>query len=124
MSNGIGSVTQMDPTTKLEWWLFQKVGFGPPTPGGRGSKGTPIYKRLPYNLVSYDGDPTQYIEPANMSSFVKVFDGPNGTTFGDPINPLTDGSGRVVGCLFYDKRPFEVFSYNDVDVANNLGQLP
>jgi hypothetical protein len=124
MSNGIGQVTQMDPTTKVEIWLFQKIGYGPKLPGTRGNHGVPIYKRLPYNLVSYDGDPAQYIEPVCVSEFVKVFDGPNGATAGDPIQPINDGYGRCGGVQFYDKRPFEVFSYNDVDVANNLGQLP
>jgi hypothetical protein len=95
-----------DPTTKLETWLFQKMGTS--------ADGRPIYKRLPYNLVEYDGDRIQYIEPVSG-----VLDGS-----GDPINPLTDGVGKVVGINYYDARPFEVVGFNDVDASNNLGQLP
>ena len=32
-------------------------------------------------------------------------------------------TGSIVGIMYVDSRPFEAFAYNDVDVANNLGQL-
>lgn len=118
MATGITASLQMDPTTKVEIWLFQKIGV---VGGGRagGNNRTPQYRRLPYNLVSYDGDPTQYIEPATHGDFNKVLDGS-----GDPIDPRTAGACVVAGFQYYDGRPFEVFALNDLDVAGNLGQLP
>lgn len=110
---GINASVAMDPTTKLEVWLFQKIGQTVPTHGGR-----PIMRRLPYNLVSFDGDPAQYIEPVNASQFNKVLD-----SSGDPIDPRADGAGRVVGLQMFEARPFEMFSLNEVD-ASSIGQLP
>lgn len=108
----INASLQADPTTKLETWLFQQVATT--------QHGKPIYRRLAYNLVSFDGDPTQYVEPApSGGSFVRSLDGT-----GDPIVPGTEGTGRVVGFQFCQARPFECFAINDVDAANNLGQLP
>ena len=114
---GITFPLACDPATKLETWLFQKIGTMPAGPGGSGQ---PIYRRLPYNLVSFDGDPTQYIEPDSASGdFWRILDGT-----AVPIDPRAEGCGMVSGFRFFDARPFEVFAYNDVDVANNLGQLP
>jgi len=112
MASEIRANLQMDPTTKLEVWLFQRIAS---TQHGR-----PIYRRLPYNLVSFDGDQAQYIEPIPAAgSHQRVLDGTC-----DPINPFTEGTGRVVGFQFFEARPFEMFSINEVDAANNLGQLP
>jgi hypothetical protein len=117
MSTGISFPLVCDPTTKLEYWLFQRIGTAPAGPGG--SSGQPTYRRLPYNLVSFDGDPTQYIEPdAASGDFFRTLEGT-----GQPIDPRTDGVGMVAGFLFFDKRPFEVFSYNDFDAATT-GMLP
>jgi hypothetical protein len=102
---------QMDPTTKLETWLFQQIATSP--------LGRPIYRRLPYNLVAFDGDPTQYIEPLPAGgSHQRVLDGTC-----DPISPFTEGTGRMVAIQYFSSRPFEMFSLNEVDVANNIGQL-
>lgn len=118
MATGIAStISQMDPATKQEIWLFQQFGTTPLGPAGSGK---PIYRRLPYNLVRYDGDPVEYIEPdCCAGDFWNILDGS-----GDPVDPRVKGLGAVVEFRFYNARPFEVFSYNDVDVANNLGQLP
>lgn len=118
MATGISASLQCDPTTKVEIWLFQKIGSFPPGRAGANNV-KPLYRRLPYNLVSYDGDPTQYIEPATHGDFNKVLDGS-----GDPLDPRTAGACLVGGFQFYDARPFEVFALNDLDVAGNLGQLP
>jgi hypothetical protein len=110
---------------KVEKWLFQKIDhttrMGIIGGAMHNKKGNAVYRRLPYNLVAYDGDMTVwYVEPAYPSDFNKVLDGS-----GDPIGPYqTDGAGRVVGFEFYDARPFEVFAYNDFDCVNNGGQLP
>lgn len=118
MATGISFPLQCDPTTKLETWIFQKIGTaGGGQAGAGGSK--PVYRRLPYNLVSFDGDPTQYLEPAALSDFARVLDGT-----GIPIDPRVDGATNIVGILYCDARPFEVFCMNEVDVAGNLGQLP
>src|SRR4051794_25493154 len=108
MSTGIAATLSCDPTLKVEIWLFQQVGVSPPGPAGGG--GTPVYRRLPYNLVRFDGDPTEYIEPCYPSDFNKVLDGS-----GDPIGySAGDGSGQVVEMRYFAARPFEVFSFNDV----------
>lgn len=118
MSTGMTSaISQMDPTTKQEIWLFQEIGRSPAGPANNGQK---VYRRLQYNLVRYDGDPTEYIEPHNAGSdFWNVLDGS-----GDPIDPRVKGVGAVVEMRYFGARPFEVFAYNDLDVAGNLGQLP
>lgn len=106
-----------DPTTKIETWIFQRIGTAPL---GQGGSGQPVYRRLPYNLVSFDGDPTQYVEPDSASGdFWRTIDG---TCI--PIDPRAEGCGMVASVLYVDARPFEMFAYNDVDVVNNLGQLP
>jgi len=117
MATGISFPLQCDPATKLETWIFQKIGnAGGGQAGAGGSR--PVYRRLPYNLVSFDGDATQYIEPAALSDFARVLDGS-----GQPIDPRADGTTNIVGILYVEGRPFEVFAMNDVDVAGNLGQL-
>jgi hypothetical protein len=118
MATGIAFPLQCDPTTKVEIWLFQRIGVYPPGPAG--TNGKPVWRALPYNLVRFDGDPTEYIEPANCDGeFARCLDGT-----GRPIDPRADGCGNIIEFRFYDARPFEVFALNDLDVANNLGQLP
>jgi len=104
-----------DPAQKVEIWLFQEVGRT------RGHRGKPTYRRLPYNLVRFEGNPTEYVEPACQSDFVKLIDGS-----GDPIGFATqgDGFGRVVEMRTFKARPFEfAFAYNDVD-CSGIGTLP
>lgn len=111
MATGITASLQCDPLTKRETWLFQQVGM---------AGNVPLYRRLKYNLVSFDGDPTQYVEPdAATGDFIRVLDGT-----GSPLDPRVDGIGLVAGFQFCSARPFEMFSLDDVDVTNNLGQLP
>lgn len=127
MSAGLSpNTTQMDPATKIEIWLFQKIGrvLAPGSQGADKHGYLPIYRRLPYNLVRYDGDTVEYIEPVSSGLNLRLFDIDANRVMGDPVNPLTDGAGRMCGARYYDARPFEMFAYNDVDVANNLGQLP
>ena len=111
-------MAQFDPTLRRETWLFQEIGQQP-----RGQK---VFRCLPYVLVSYDNDPVQYIEPAPADEMVNVTanDGTTTGNFGKPLNPSVDGMGRIGGFQYVTRRPFEVFAYNDVDAANNLGQLP
>lgn len=115
---GMTANLQCDPTTKQEIWLFQQIGNTPAgTPGGSGK---PMYRRLPYNLVRYDGDPTEFIEPDSAcGDFWNILDGS-----GDPIDSRVKGAGLMVEVRYFTSRPFEVFAFNDVDVATNLGQLP
>jgi hypothetical protein len=118
MATGIAFPLQCDPTTKVEIWLFQEVGRYPPGPAGANSR--PIYRALPYNLVRFDGDPTEYVEPCNADGeFTRCLDGT-----GRPIDQRSEGCGNVIEFRFFGARPFEVFAYNDCDVATNLGQLP
>jgi len=109
---GLTTALQLDPLTKREIWLFQKIGQA-------FESGRPVYRRLQYNLVRYDGDPTEYVEPDTASGdFYRVIDGT-----GSPIDPRVDGAGNVVEFRFFDARPFEMFAINDVDVSG-IGQLP
>jgi hypothetical protein len=99
-----------DPSTRRETRLYQEL--------FRDAGNVPVYRELPYVLVSYDGDPKQYLEPLPPADQVKLLDGS-----GDPIVARADGMGAIVGFQFFTKRPFEVFAYNDVD-ASGIGQLP
>lgn len=111
-------MAQYDPSLRRETWLFKEI--------GRQGKKNPIYKRLGYILVSYDGDPVHYLEPCPVDQTVAVIAN-DGTTTGNGcrvIDPVADGLGRMSAQQFFTGRPFEVFAYNDVDAAGNLGQLP
>ncbi len=115
MAGGFG-----DPALRVETWLFVEIGQQP--------KHQPVYRCLPYVLVSYDGDPTQYVECSPVDETMSVI-GPQDCTASGAlghklVNPAVDGLGRVGFFRFVTKRPFETFAYNDVDAANNLGQLP
>jgi hypothetical protein len=84
-----------DPDTRRETWLFQEM--------YRDSGNRPVYRRLSYNLVEYDGDPDKYIEPVSMQSEDEMpFDA---RTSGDP--------GAMVRFEIYTSRPFELHSFND-----------
>ena len=117
--SGVRDPLQCDPTTKLELWLFQVIGsYQPGQAHPFSNKGQPIYKRLPYNLVSYDGFQTQYIEPCTPCEFMNLVD-----MTGAPINAITDGAGRCVGWRVVKGQLCETFALNDVDAADNIGQL-
>jgi hypothetical protein len=88
---------------RLETWLFQRISTS--------AAGTPVYKRLKYNFVRYDGNPERVIEPVNQDAFVNLV----GIT-GTPFVPRND-FGQVEGFEFFDGRPFEVFAIDDFDAA-------
>lgn len=104
-------MAQYDPAMRKETLLFQEV--------GRQGRNTPVYKQLPYVLVSYDGDPVQVLEPLPVDTRVRSNDAAN-TAACRVIDPVADGLGRVEAVRFFTSRPYEVFGYNDVDAANNL----
>lgn len=113
--------TQCDPTTRLETWLFQEIGRAGNAKGGR-----KVFQQLPYVLVSYDGDPQQFVEPLPVDDFVTCAGAQDASATGrmfGRIVPAVDGLGRMSDILYVTKRPFETFAYNDVDAANNIGQL-
>jgi hypothetical protein len=111
-------MANFDPAQRRETWIFVEIGQQP--------KGKKIYRCLNYVLVSYDSDPVQYLEPSPVDESVAVVvpDGSVSGKHGQVINPNTDGLGRIGDFLFVTRRPFEVFAYNDVDAASNIGQLP
>lgn len=89
-----------DPSTRRETWLFQLMFIDP---GGK-----KVWRRLAYNLVSYDGNPERYIEPVSAAFDDQIEFDPNKA--GDP--------GAVVGFEFFESRPFEFMSVNDnVDIT-------
>jgi hypothetical protein len=88
-----------DPSTRRETWLFQKMGIDQVT-------GKPMYRRLGYNYVSYDGSPDKYLEP--VVSELENYPGMNPNVSGEP--------GIVVGFEFFDSRPFEGIGLNDVTI--------
>lgn len=110
-------MAQFDPAQRRETWLFKEIRQQP--------KGKKVYQCLGYVLVSYDNDPQQYVEitPVDETLAVVVPDGTLTGNHGKAIVPNVDGLGSVSDFLFVTRRPFEVFAYNDVDAANNIGQL-
>ena len=62
-----------------------------------------IYKRLGYNLVSYDSDPLQWVEPVNESFSTDMLDTASQGTVVDAMTHY----GRVNRFEYYDGRPFE-----------------
>lgn len=111
------SMAQYDPAMRREIWLFQEI--------ARHNKRGRILKRLGYVLVSYDDDPQQFVEPVPADPFIAL-NAPDGTNTGSGcrvIDPRVDGLGRIADFRFFNARPFEVVAFNDVDAANNIGQL-
>lgn len=98
-----------DPATRRETRIYQEMFT---------ERGRKVYKELAYAYVEYDGDPARYLEPLPPSDFINVLDGS-----GDPIDPRVDGCGAIVGIEYVTARPFDWFSYNDVD-ENNIGTFP
>jgi hypothetical protein len=111
-------MAQFDPTQRRETWLFQEMCRDVNT-------GEPVYRALQYVLVTYDGDPQQYLEPIPVDEVLKsnVADMTLSGNGYKPVDPRSEGLGRCTGFKFFTSRPFEPFALNDVDAANNLGQL-
>lgn len=70
--------------------------------------GQPVWRRMQFNLVQYDGDSDRYIEPRPASDF---FDGIS-------VEPrvhraVADGIGVIAGMEFYQARPFRPQAFND-----------
>jgi hypothetical protein len=110
-------MANFDPALKREIWCFQRLG----RQGGHA-----VYRRLGYNMVSYDDDPTFYIEPVNETNSVDLF-GVNSTDNCKQIDAVTD-FGRVMRFEYFDGRPFEGIAINaDVNIdsmANSFGANP
>jgi len=95
-------MANFDPLQRFETWVFQKVGER------RTAKGmVPVYKRLGWNRVEYDGDPNQKIEPVslprpeNMPSQADVF------------------GGQIVGFELVEGRALDAFAMGEVvDLKN------
>lgn len=112
-------MAQFDPLMRRETWVFQEIGRD-----GRG----PIWMLADYLYVSYDDNPTRFLEPWANGEMM-VTDGPNAFKLIDPANRSTDsagvltGYGRVVGFEFVTSRPYEVHAFNDMD-CTGVGTLP
>ena len=92
-----------DKTQRRETHIFQEL-FQ--------EKGKPLFRRMQFNLVEYDGDPNQYIEPRPASDILDAV-----AVEPRVLKPVTDGVGVIADFQFYQKRPFDVHSFNDtVDV--------
>lgn len=95
-----------NPLSRRETRLFSQIGQG----AGR----TKVYRPLKYALVSYDGDPTSYIEPLSVGGDA-VLSVMNGQF--RPNVPSTSGYAQISGAQFLQGRPFPAFAYDDVDLA-------
>jgi hypothetical protein len=73
----------------------------------------PIYRRAGYNLVTYDGDPQQVIEPRNVCSLADAT-----TDGGNASSPTT--SDRIVGIEYIKARRFEAQAYYDNIDVNSM----
>jgi hypothetical protein len=87
-----------DPATRRETWLFQQIGTT--------AAGKPIYRRLSYNFVEYEGESDRYLEPVSAELDDRPYTDPR--IAGEP--------GAVVGFEFFNARPFETHSINDFSV--------
>ena len=82
--------TKFDPATREETWMFQEV--------NRGNGQKPTWRRLKFNLVSYDGIPEKYIEPVSEGVHVAKTSGSSDVRL---LKPLTD-HGRVADFEFVE----------------------
>lgn len=107
-------MAQFDPLQRRETWLFQEMCRDVNT-------SEPVYRALQYVLVSYDGDPQQYIEPVPIDEVIKsnLVDSTNSGNGYKPVDPRNEGIGRVVAFKMFGARPFEAFSLNDFDAVNS-----
>lgn len=94
-------MASFDPTLRREVWMFQKLGVD--------TKDRPIYRRMGFNLVEYDGNPEMYIEPVNAGGYGVDLTNPNVAT----TNNVTQEAGAIVDMRFFDARPYEVHSFGD-----------
>lgn len=94
-------MANFDPAQRVETWLFQQIGVD--------LQGKPVFKRLPYNLVSYDGSPDRVLEPTNAEERVDVI---TGCTVLVPRTHV----GQVGG-MEYLKRHFDAFALDDYNAA-------
>jgi len=110
-------MANFDPALKREIWCFQRIG----RQGGHS-----VYRRLGYNLVSWDDDPNYYIEPVNETNSVDLL-AVSSTDNCKQIDPMSD-FGRVVRFEYFDGRPYEGIAVNaDVNVdalINSFGSSP
>jgi hypothetical protein len=100
-------MANFDPAQRVVTALMQQT--------GKDIRGNPVYKRLPYNYVSYDGAAERVLEPRNG-------------TLGFGFNVLTDCSAttpeQLVGFEFFSGgRPEEGFAYDDFDAAVHTNGL-
>lgn len=94
-------MANFDPALRRETCVFQEL-F---TENGR-----PVFRRLGFNFVQYDGDPEKYIEPRPPSDLYELIDEP------DIFDARTQGVGLVVDFEFYRSRPFREFhNFGDSD---------
>lgn len=95
-------MASFDPLQKLETWVFQQVKSD--------DQGRPVYRRCNYNYVQYDGNPDRFIEPRSLSERIDFLSCQIYTA-------KTDGGGPVVGFEYVTSRPYEVHSFDDVDLS-------
>jgi hypothetical protein len=93
-----------DPNTRVVTVLLQQT---------NGSHGQPVYRRLPYDFVTYDGNPTQYLEPRNATDRVDLLK--DCTVFDKPTQE------RIGKFEYFGARPIDVFSIDDFDATASTG---
>ena len=84
--------TRFDPATRVETWMFETV--------NQDTFGRKTYRRLKFNLVSYDGIPERYIEPVSEGF---LYWKPGDANDVRLLAPLTD-HGRVGKFEFVEGR--------------------
>ncbi len=96
-------MANFDPAQRRETWVFQEA-FR--------ENGKPVFVRMGFNLVEYDGDPEKYIEPRPPSDTVDLL------SADEPylVSPVTDGVGLMKNAEYYNARPFEVHSFGDITI--------
>jgi hypothetical protein len=93
-------MADFDPLQRVETWLFQQT---------NGGKGKPVYRRLPYNLVSYDGLPARVLEPRNATEYADLVG--NCTVFDNQTQV------RIGGIEYVTTRPYPMFAIDDLNAA-------
>jgi hypothetical protein len=89
-----------DPEARIVTMLLQQI---------NGSHGTPVFRRFPYNFVTYDGAPTTYLEPRNASDLFGIVT-PEAT-----VARITNQAPERIGRIeYYGTRPWEAFSLDDI----------
>ena len=88
-----------DPETRVVTMLLQQT---------NGSHGQPVYRRFPYDLVTYDGLATSYMEPHNATQLAGVVTPV--ATVASLTNQVVERIGRIE---YYGSRPWEAFSLDD-----------